>query len=112
MLMNKSNNKTRRGQRGLIKARKQTKIYCTLIGFFVMIICVCVGMKAKGLKETSEDLEEQQAILDEKIASEEAKSEELVEKEEYMKTKKFVEDMGREKWGLVYPDEIDIRKED
>ena len=33
----------------------------------------------------------------------------LEEKEEYMKTKKYVEEVARNQLGLVYPDEIVIR---
>ena len=36
----------------------------------------------------------------------------LEEKEDYMKTKKYVEDVARNQLGLVYPDEIVIRPEE
>jgi cell division protein DivIC len=57
-------------------------------------------------------LEVQAAELQEQIAAAEEEYEELESKEEYMKTKKYVEDVARNQLGLVYPDEIVIRPEE
>ena len=38
-----------------------------------------------------------------------SRSKELEEKEEYMKTDEYVEDVARSQLGLVYPDEIVIK---
>ena len=50
--------------------------------------------------------------LEEAIASEERRAEEIEELEAYTKTKKYVEDVAKEKLGLVYEDEIIFKSKD
>ena len=50
--------------------------------------------------------------LTEQIEQEKQRAEEIEEFEKYTKTKKYIEDVAREKLGLVYEDEIIIQTED
>jgi cell division protein DivIC len=68
--------------------------------------------KSVSLREQKQDLSVQADELREQIATAEEEYAELEDKEEYMKTKKYVEDVARNQLGLVYPDEIVIRPED
>lgn len=79
--------------------------------FVVVVFCLCVGLRTAGLKKQSAELAEKQESLEKQIDSEKQRTKELEELEKYMKTKKFVEEIAKEKLGLVYPDEILIEPE-
>ena len=54
-------------------------------------------------------MDEKKANLEEQLAEEEERTTELEELEKYTKTKKYMEEVARQKLGLVYPDEILIQ---
>ena len=66
----------------------------------------------KRLKEKLANYKEKEATLTEQIEQEKQRAEEIEEFEKYTKTKKYIEDVAREKLGLVYEDEIIIQTED
>lgn len=77
-----------------------------MIAFVVIIFCLCVGVKAHSLKREKAELAAKQEMLEKQIKDEEKRTEELEALEKYMQTKKYMEDVARDKLGLVYPDEI------
>ncbi len=77
----------------------------------VLVLAIC-AVKCKSLWEQRTELEAQAAELELQIADAQDVYAELQEKEEYMQTKKYVEEVARNQLGLVYPDEIVIRPED
>lgn len=105
--MKKSNKK----RKNKINKRKSDKLGSMLIGLVVVLLCCLVGYNAISLRHKSDELASQQTSLEEKIKTAEKTSEELDAKEQYMKTKKYVEDVAEEKLGLVYKDEIIIKPE-
>lgn len=92
--------------------KKQSKLCTAVILISLALLCCIVLYKSVSLREQKHDLEVQAAELQEQIAAAEEEYEELESKEEYMKTKKYVEDVARNQLGLVYPDEIVIRPEE
>ena len=52
------------------------------------------------------------AELEAQIAEEEEKSEEIEEYSKYVQTKKYAEEVAKDKLGLVYEDEIIFKAED
>lgn len=77
-----------------------------VIIFIVAVFCLVVGVYSINLKKESNRLAEKKESLEEQIAEEEQRTKELEELEKYTKTKKYMEEVAREKLGLVYPDEI------
>lgn len=77
-----------------------------MIVFVVVVFCICVGVKAHSLKKERDELAAKQEMLEKQIKNEEERAEELAALEKYMQTKKYMEEVAREKLGLVYPDEI------
>ena len=72
--------------------------------------CVALGVvlwrgKA-GLEEKNADYQAQITELQSQIDDENKRSDELSEYEKYVKTKKFVEEIAKNKFGLIYPDEL------
>lgn len=93
------------------KKRKQNNKGISIIVFVVIAFCATVGIRTLTLKHQSEELAKRQAVLEKQMKSEEQRTRDLEELEKYMKTKKYVEEVAKEKLGLVYPDEILIEPE-
>ena len=70
---------------------------------FVFAVCTVGGLRLRHRNQSYRMKEE--ALL-EAIAEEQARAEEISNLEEYTKMNKYVEDVAKEKLGLVYEDEI------
>ena len=88
------------------KKHKKNKKGLSIIAFIVVVFCICVGVRTNQLKTEQEELAKKQEAIEKEIAEEEKRTKELEEQEKYMGTKKYMEDVAKEKLGLVYPDEI------
>ena len=82
-----------------------------LITAVVLMITIVVAVKCTELGHKVREYEAREAQLEEQIAEQEARTEELVEYEKYNQTKKYIEDVAKSKLGLVYEGEI-VFKED
>ena len=82
-----------------------------MIIFVVIVFCICVGTKSVSLKKESRELSKKQEMLESQIKDEEQRTKDLEALEKYMQTKKYMEDVAKNKLGLVYPDEILIEPE-
>lgn len=75
----------------------------------ILIVLAVFGVSAVGgirLRQKNLTYQKREEALLEAIAEEEARSEEIADFEAYTKTKKYVEDVAKERLGLVYEDEI------
>lgn len=77
-----------------------------LISLVVVMVFTLLSIKSNELKEQRAAYESRDKYLTEKIAEQEERSEEIEEYSKYMQTKQYIEDMAKEKLGLVYEDEI------
>ena len=77
------------------KKRKGSNRGVTSICFIVLILLVILSVQSQGLKE-----------LQQKIDSETARTDEIKKLEEYKNTTEYVEEIAKDKLGLVYKDEI------
>lgn len=77
-----------------------------IVAAIVFVFCLALGVYSYNLKTQSRLLEERKNDLEAQIAQEEERAKELEEFEKYTKTKKYMEEVARERLGLVYPDEI------
>ena len=92
--------------------RKQSKISTAIILITLLLLVVVVLVKSIQLREKKAELQVQAAEITAQIEDAQNEHKKLEEKEDYMKTKKDVEDVARNQLGLVYPDEIVIRPEE
>ncbi len=92
--------------------KKQSKICTVVILVSLLLLGTVVLIRSLSLREQKAELAVQAAELTEQIEEAKDAYAELEEKEEYMKTKKYVEEVARNQLGLVYPDEIVIRPEE
>lgn len=75
----------------------------------ILIVLAVFGVSTIGgiqLKQKNYTYQEREEALMEAIAEEERRADEIAEFEAYTRTKKYVEDVAKEKLGLVYEDEI------
>lgn len=96
------------------RRRKKKKINngFSIVIFVVIIFCICLGIQNKFLKSESKDLSQKKETIENQLEDEKQRTKDLEEFEKYMKTKKFMEEVAKEKLGLVYPDEILIKPEE
>ena len=77
----------------------------------VVLLSVMTWIGGNSLAEQNAQNLAQQQLLEEKIAEEEARSKELDEYSEYMKTDEFAEWYAKEKLGLIHKNEIIFKGE-
>lgn len=83
-----------------------------LVTMIVLVMMIVVAVNNHRLKTKLAAYEERKQILQEQIDYEKKREEEIAEFEKYTGTKKYIEDLAREKLGLVYEDEIVIQTQD
>ncbi|MDF2801568.1 MAG: Septum formation initiator [Anaerocolumna sp.] len=86
--------------------RRRQRTGLRLTAIMVLIICGVVTLKTQELDLASAKTTARIEELEKVIGKETEKSAEIKEQKAYMQTLKFIEDMAREKFGLVYKDEI------
>ncbi len=86
--------------------RRRNKTGMLLITTVVLLMFFVVAVKSVELREKRADYAAREAALMQEIEAEEARSEEIAEFEKYTQTKKYVEEVAKEKLGLVYEGEI------
>lgn len=96
--------------RNLRRKKKRTGLMLTAL--MVLSICGIVTYKQQELNLAEAKADERIVQLSSQIAEEEKRTEDIEEKKAYVQTKKFIEEMAREKFGLVYKDEIIFKSEE
>lgn len=91
------------------KSNKQSKFALFLILLVVLTIVIATGVRSVSLHQKSKELSIREVQLEQQLEEANNKSEELEEREKYMKTKKYIEDEAKDKLGLVNKDEILIK---
>ena len=87
-----------------MKQKKRLEIRLIPFALIVLIAVVAFGTISLQAKRASYEKREQELMA--QIKEEEQRTEEIRELEKYMETKKYVEEVAKERLGLVYEDEI------
>ena len=89
------------------RIRDQRK-HLSAMGILLIVMAVfCVtAIGSLQLKQKNQTYQNREAALEKQIADETERSKEIEDLETYTETKKYVEDVAKEKLGLVYEDEI------
>ena len=83
-----------------------------LVSIVVVMILVAVWVRSMELQRKLDTYTVKQEQLEEKIADEEQRQQEIQEFRKYTQTKKYAEEVAKEKLGLVYEDEIIFKQEE
>lgn len=89
--------------------RRQSRIASVLVIAAVVFVCAVVVIRVSSLSEKSRDLEIAEQALERQLEEANLERENLIAQEQYMKTDEYIEDVAKDKLGLVYPDEIVIK---
>lgn len=94
--------------------RLKKQRYSGILGFvlacvLIVIIGVTLWVSKQSLIEKNEEYEAQKIVLESQINEQKERSDDIEEYKKYVQTKKFAEDIAKNKFGLIYPDEIVIK---
>lgn len=88
------------------RKKRQNRLGMFLVMTVVLMLLLVVSVKSIELKAKQRTYEIREQALMELIAEEEKRTEEIEEFRKYTKTKKYAEEVAKDKLGLVYEDEI------
>lgn len=93
------------------RKRNQNRLSMFLVTFVVLMIVMVVAVRSVELQDKIDAKAAEAQAVDDKISAEEERALEIEELKKEVQTKGYIEDVAREKLGLVYEDEI-LFKED
>ena len=76
------------------------------------MMLVVVAFKSAELRAKKEAYHQKELVLQQQIEAEEERALEIEEFEKYTQTKKYIEEVARDKLGLVYDGEVLFKDED
>lgn len=93
------------------RKKRQNKFSMFLTSVVVIMLLVVVAVKSNELEEKKVYYQQKEQALEEQIEAEKERAKEIDEYETYTQTKKYIEDIAKEKLGLVYEGEIVFKDE-
>lgn len=93
------------------RKKRQNKTGMLLVTTVVIMMLVVVMVKSVELREKRETYMAREEALMQEIETEQARTKEIEEYEKYTQTKKYVEEIAKNKLGLVYEGEIIFKDE-
>lgn len=94
------------------RKKRQNRLAMTMIMIVVAMLLVVVGIKSVELKAKQEQYAEREATLMRQIDEEMKRTEEIEEYKKYTKTKKYAEEVAKDKLGLVHDGEIIFKEKE
>jgi len=91
------------------KKREKRKNGIKVIGLAVVVLLGAIAFCSASLQKEKQALEKLYRERQEELQSEQERSVMLTERQAYMQTIRYIEEVAREKLGLVYEDEIIFR---
>lgn len=76
------------------------------ISVVVLVLCIAIFCAGRNLAKKKADLDKRESYLLEQIEEENKRTLSIEEYARYTATKQYVEDVAKERLGLVYKDEI------
>jgi len=93
------------------RKKRQNRLGMFLVMTVVLMMLLVVTVKSVELKAKQSSYQQKEQLLTEQIKAEEDRKEEIAEYEKYTKTKKYIEEVAKDKLGLVYDGEIIFKSE-
>lgn len=92
------------------KRQRRSSIAGLVISGIIVVIVICFFIISRmGLEAKNRDYIARREQLEQMIKEQEDIQKYLEERTKYVQTKKYIEEMAKNKLGLVYPDEIIFR---
>ena len=93
------------------RKKRQNRTGMLLVTMVVLMMLVVVTIKSVELRGKKEVYEQKEIALQEENDAEKLRTEEIEEYGKYTQTKKYVEELAKDKLGLVYEGEIIFKDE-
>lgn len=97
------------GRRKTKKARNRVGKVC--VSFMVLALVLILSVQIVHLHQKNETYKLQEAQLQAQLEEETQRAEELKEKEEYIGSQEYIEDVAKSKLGMTYENEIVFKEE-
>lgn len=94
------------------RKRRQNRFGMFLVSIAVVMMLVVVAFKSAELRTKKEAYHQKELALQQQIDAEAERALEIEEFEKYTQTKKYIEEVARDKLGLVYDGEVLFKDED
>ena len=101
----------RMARKAAYRKKRQNRMGMLLVTTVVLMMLLVVTVKSVELRERRSTYMAREEALLQEIEAEQARTEEIEEYGKYTQTKKFVEEVAKEKLGLVYEGEIIFKDE-
>ena len=94
------------------KRQKQSAILGMVLAFaLVMIMGAVIWSGKRTLEKQNKEYQARVAQLQEQVEEQQNRSDEIDEYKKYIQTKKFAEEVAKDKFGMIYPDELVFKPE-
>ncbi len=93
-------------RRVAFRGKRQNRLGMFLVSAVIVMLLVVVSVNSVLLRQKQDTYREREAELDELIAAEEQRTTELEELRKYTQTQAYIEEVAKEKLGLVKEGEI------
>lgn len=93
------------------RKKKQNRLGMFLVMTVVFMLLIVVAGKSMELRAKQAEYTAREAELQKQIEEEEKRTEEIEEYGKYTETKKYIEEVAKDKLGLVYDGEIIFKEE-
>lgn len=90
----------------VFRKKRQNRLGMFLVLMVVLMLLVVISLKSAELRQKQETYAARERVLQEQIDAEKARTEEIEEYRKYTQTKKYVEEVAKDKLGLVNEGEI------
>ncbi|MBQ8663083.1 MAG: septum formation initiator family protein [Eubacterium sp.] len=94
----------KKGRRRPRKVRNRVGKLC--VSFMVLALVLILSVQIVHLYQKNEDYKAQEAQLQAQLEAETERSEQLKEKEAYVGSQEYIEDVAKSKLGMTYENEI------
>ena len=98
-------------RRVAFRKRRQNRLGMMLVSFVVLMLMGVILFKGRELKMKQAEYQQKEETLQAQIDEEHERTKRLSDYEKYTKTDKFVEEIAKEKLGLLYENEILFRSD-
>ncbi|MDO4464331.1 MAG: septum formation initiator family protein [Bacillota bacterium] len=93
------------------RKKRQNRFGMFLVTIAMLMMLIVVAVSSVELREKKAAYQQKELALKEQIEAEEERALEIEEYEKYTQTKKYIEEVARDKLGLVYEGEILFKDE-
>lgn len=93
-------------QKARVRRMLQHRLSVLLVSCVIVVLAITLSVASISLHAKNQDYKAQEIELEKQLEAENARAEEIDELEEYVGTDEYVEDVAKDKLGLVYPNEI------